>query len=122
MLKIPDASAFGGTCDIPEKITQSEMVGGDEEPGVRGLSSIGTTIHPHASRHARDGQIGRRGTDAARAVGTGGTADVEPARRLSGWGTVPVFCGLDGSDRQGRAATQRTTAAAGGPGQCRGDR
>ena len=68
MLKIPDASAFG-------------MVGGGEKPGVCGLSSIGTVIHAHAFCHARDVQIRRRGMDAARAVGAGGAAHGEPARR-----------------------------------------
>ena len=82
MLKIPEASQFGGKSDIPEKITQAEWLTRDQEPGLRRLPSAWPAVHPHDPGGVRRVQVGRGRLAPPHHVGPGRAADDQSAGRL----------------------------------------
>jgi len=93
MLKIPDASAFGGTSDIPEKITQSEWLAVVKNRACVGCHQLG-----QLSTRTLPATLGtRRGMDAARAVGQAAPLMLNP---LAGYlGGIPFRYFADWTDR-----------------------
>ena len=83
MLKIPDASQFGGKSDIPEKITQAEWLTRDQEPGLRRLPSARPAVHAHDPGGVRRVQVGRGRLAPPHQSGQAAPLMIEPAGRLS---------------------------------------
>ena len=83
MLKIPDASQFGGKSDIPEKITQAEWLTVIKNRGLRRLSPARPAVHAHDPGGVRRVQVGRGRLAPPYHVRPGRPADDQSPRRLS---------------------------------------
>ena len=88
MLQIPDQNQFGGKSDIPEKVTQTEWLRADQEPGLHRLPSDRAARDPDDPGGVRH----RRGRlDAPCPIRPGGGTDDQSAGGATGRGTLQIF-------------------------------
>ena len=117
MMKIPDKSEFGGKGKIPEKLTQNEYLNLMKSNGCANCHSQGVRAMRTfpAERAVSSGQVRqfRGGVVSPHPVGTRRRTHVRDGCQGTRWRSFPLFRGLDGPHRQGRAAPCEAAAAAG---------
>ena len=91
MLKIPDASEFGGKSDIPDKITQSEWLSVVKNIGLHRLPSAGPAVDPHGPRGVRRVQVGRGSMAAPHQAGQAGELMTNPLAGYLGGAPYKYF-------------------------------
>ena len=115
MMKIPEASEFGGKGEIPAKVTQSEWLNSMKNNGCVNCHQLGRLPRARSRKTSRtpwaSSPIPRKRGFAASSPDNP-AADVPHAVKELGAAPIKLFRGLDGPDRQRRAAPYEAPATA----------
>ena len=112
MLKIPEASEFGGKGKIPAKVTQTEWLNLMKSNGCVNCHQLGTALYAHVPSRstAPSGAVANSEEAWFRRIQSGqGAANMFPLAVKELGGAFKVFRGLDGPHCQGRAPHTKPT-------------